>query len=210
MIKKSFFLIIFLLQLVVVFSQSSKNIDLLANFTFPVAYGELTDIWGYANGSGNEYALVGLETGVAIVDITTPTSPIEVFFAVGANSGWRDLKVWNDYVYIVNETSGGLMIIDMSSLPGGIVMGDVSNYTGVTYPFTTAHDIYIDENGIAYIMGADNGVGGAIILDLTVNPEVPVEKGRYNDFYIHDGMARGDTLWGAAVDDGFFFSNRCK
>jgi choice-of-anchor B domain-containing protein len=167
-------------------------------------HGALSDIWGHVDGSGNEYALVGYEEGTSIVDISTPSSPVEVFYSPGATTIWRDLKVWNNHVYITNEGSGGLKIIDMSNLPGAITPGDVYQYSGSTYPFTKAHDIYIDENGYAYIMGADNGVGGAIILDLNPDPKNPVEVGRYNDFYLHDGMARGDTLWGGAVSDGFF------
>ena len=30
----------------------------------------------------------------------------------------------------------------------------------------------------------------------------PVELGQYNDTYLHDGMARGDTLWGSAIYNG--------
>ncbi|MCB0401566.1 MAG: choice-of-anchor B family protein [Flavobacteriales bacterium] len=184
--------------------QAQMNISLIGQLSFPASRGDVSDIWGYVDGNGNEYALVGLENGTSIVDISTPSSPVEVFYSPGASSIWRDLKVWNQHVYITNETGNGLKIIDMSSLPGAITSGDVYQFTGSTYPFTSAHDIYIDENGFAYIMGADNGVGGAIILDLNTNPKVPVEVGRYNDFYIHDGMARGDTLWAGCVNDGFF------
>lgn len=155
--------------------------------------------------TGKEYALVGTEYGTSIVDISTPSNPVEVFFSPGDTTIWRDLKVWNDHVYITNDNGGGsLKIIDMSNLPGAITAGDVYVHTGTTYPFTIAHDIYIDENGYAYVMGADNGVGGAIFLDLNTNPKVPIEKGRYNDYYLHDGMVRGDTLWGGAINDGFF------
>ena len=168
-------------------------------------YGDdLSDIWGHVDASGKEYAIVGKFTGTSIVDISSPSAPVEVFLSNGASSIWRDLKVWDNHAYIVNETGGGLKIIDMSSLPAAITGADVYQYTGVTFPFVSAHDLYIDENGFAYIMGANNGVGGAIILDLNNNPKIPVEVGRYNDFYLHDGMARGDTLWGGAVNDGFF------
>ncbi|PCJ23453.1 MAG: hypothetical protein COA97_11555 [Flavobacteriales bacterium] len=179
------------------------NVNLVGQLTFP-GHGDLSDIWGHVDGSGNEYAIVGSNDGVSIVDLSTPSTPNEVFFANGANSTWRDLKVWNNHAYITNESSGGLMIIDMSNLPGAITGGDVYSYSGSTYPFTSAHDIFIDENGYAYIMGADNGNGGAIILDLNPNPKIPVEVGRYNDYYLHDGMVRGDTLWGGAINDGFF------
>lgn len=184
-------------------AQSSKNINLLSNLTFPGSRGDLNDIWGIKKGS-NEYALVGFEAGVAIVDVTIPTNPVEVFFASGANSTWRDLKTWNNHVYITNENTGGMMIIDINPLPGALSAANVTNYGGTTYPFQSAHNLYIDENGVCYIVGADNGVGGAIMLDLTNNPKVPVELGRYNTYYFHDVVVRGDTLWGAAVNDGFF------
>ncbi|MDB4534110.1 choice-of-anchor B family protein [Vicingaceae bacterium] len=178
------------------------NINLVGQLTFP-SHGDVSDIWGHVDGAGNEYALVGLQDGTSIVDISTPTAPVESFFSTGAITIWRDLKVWNNHAYITNEGSGGLKIIDMSNLPGAITGADVYQFTGITYPFTKAHDIYIDENGFAYIMGADNGVGGAIILDLNSDPKIPVEVGRYNEYYIHDGMVRGDTLWAGCVDDGF-------
>ncbi len=179
------------------------NMSLTGQLSFP-GHGDINDIWGYVDGAGNEYALVGTEDGVSIVDLSTPSNPTEVFFSAGPTTIWRDLKVWNDHAYISNESSGGMKIIDLSNLPGPINAGDVYQYTGSTYPFQSAHDLYIDENGVCYVMGADNGAGGAIFLDLTVDPQNPVELGRYNDYYLHDGMARGDTLWGGAINAGFF------
>lgn len=201
MFKRILLISVIILQVFAVNAQ--LNINLVGQLTFP-GHGDLSDIWGHVDGAGNEYALVGANDGTSIVDISTPSSPVEVFFSPGASSIWRDLKVWNDHVYITNESSGGLKIIDMSNLPGAINSGDVYQFTGSTYPFASAHNLYIDENGFAYVMGADNGVGGAIILDLNPDPKNPVEIGRYNDFYLHDGMVRGDTLWGGAINDGFF------
>jgi choice-of-anchor B domain-containing protein len=185
-------------------ANSQLNLNLLSNYTFPPSRGECSDIWGHVDQSGNEYAIVGNHNGTAIVDITDPANPVEVFFSGGPNSIWRDIKVWQDYAYITNETGGGLKIIDMSNLPGPIVGGDVYSYGGSTYPFNSAHDFYVDENGHGYVLGADNGEGGAIILDLFTNPIAPTEMGRYNDFYLHDAFVRGDTLWGGAINDGFF------
>jgi len=181
------------------------NINLVGQLTFP-GHGRMSDVWGHVDDTGKEYALVGTEDGTSIVDISNPAAPVEVFFSSGDTTKWRDLKVWNDHVYIVDQGLGptGLKIIDMSNLPGPITAADVYTHSGTTYPFTIAHDIYIDENGYAYVMGADNGVGGAIILDLNSNPKVPVEVGRYDDYYLHDGIVRGDTLWGGAIYDGFF------
>ena len=178
--------------------------NLVGQLTFP-GHGNISDIWGHVDATGNEYALVGTEDGTSIVDISIPSAPVEVFFSPGATTIWRDLKVWNDHVYITNDNGGGGMkIIDLSNLPGPITAGDVYVHTGTFYPFTIAHDVYIDENGYAYVMGADYAEGGAIILDLNPDPKIPVEVGLYDDYYLHDGMVRNDTLWGGAILDGFF------
>ena len=50
----------------------------------------------------------------------------------------------------------------------------------------------MDENGVAYIFGTDIGNGGVIFLDVTTNPMSPSYLGTWDDYYIHDGMARGD------------------
>jgi len=132
----------------------------------------LNDVWGYADSLGNEYALVGVNTGVSIVDVTDPDSIKELFFVPGASSTWRDLKTWNKHAYITNEQSGGLMIIDLSNLPDTVT---TTSYTNKI--FDSAHDIFIDENGFAYIFGANSSSTsipsserGALILDLNNDP----------------------------------------
>jgi len=157
----------------------------------------LSDIWGYVDEEGNEYALVGTYSGLSIVDVTDPASPTEVFFGAGPGSIWRDIKTWGDYAYVSNESDDGVYIVDLSPLPGAIT--STTNFMGETYPFSSIHNLYIDETGKLYIFGANNGSGGAIICDLTADPMNPVELGRFDDFYLHDGMARGDTLWGGGI-----------
>ena len=202
MLKRTLFLSFFVVLSISSFAQ--LNMSLLSNHVFAPSRGDCSDIWGHVDQSGNEYAIVGNETGVAIVDVTNPFSPNEIFYAPGAVNFWRDIKVWNNTAYITNEGSGGLMIIDMSNLPGAITGADVYNYSGSSYPFSSAHDFFVDEFGKGFIIGSDNGIGGAIILDLVTDPLAPIELGRYNDYYLHDAMARGDTLWGAAISDGVF------
>ncbi|MBI2280172.1 MAG: choice-of-anchor B family protein [Bacteroidetes bacterium] len=199
--KKVVVISLLFLQINFVFSQ--LNMSLLGQFPYS-GKGSGSDIWGYVDEFGNEYAIVGLQTGVSIVDVTNPSSLNEVFWTTGANTIWRDMKTWNNKAYITNEGGNGLMIIDLDPLPASTAL-TVTNYTGSTYPFTTAHNLYIDENGYAYIFGAKPGVGGAIILNLNVPTTDPnFEIGIYNDYYLHDGMVRGDTLWGGAINDGFF------
>ncbi len=116
---------------------------------------------------------------------------------------WRDIKTWGDYAYVSSESSGGVFIVDMSPLPDGEITS-TSFFTGSLYPFSDAHNIYIDENGRLYIFGANSGSGGAIICDLNEDPMNPVELGRFNDYYFHDGMVRDNILYGSAIYQGFF------
>src|SRR5690606_25824342 len=68
----------------------------------------------------------------------------------------------------------------------------------------TAHSLYIDENGRLYIHGANHGNGGVIMYDLEQDPMDPVLVGSFDNWYVHDGYARGDTMYLAHVRDGFF------
>jgi hypothetical protein len=43
-----------------------------------------------------------------------------------------------------------------------------------------------------------------MIFDLNSNPENPTLLGNYSGSYFHDGMVRGDTLWGGAIYNGVF------
>ena len=52
---------------------------------------------------------------------------------------------------------------------------------------------HIDENGVAYIFGADVGNGGAIFLDVATDPMNPSYLGEWDDYYIHDG--KGAAMW---------------
>jgi len=174
-------------------SQESLNMDLVGTLAYPQG---TNDIWGYADGD-NEYALVGTVTGFSVVDITDPSNPYELFFIEGSSSIWRDVKTWGKYAYVTTEASDGLLIVDLSDISG-------ETYIYTEEFFTTSHNIYIDENGFAYIFGTDTENGGAVILDLTNDPMDPVLAGAFNDYYLHDGMVRGDTLWGSAIYAGVF------
>jgi len=163
---------------------------------------DASDVWGYVDGSGNEYAIVGMNNGTSVVDVTDPANPVEVFFEPGMNSIWRDIKTWNNHAYVTTEEPQGLLIIDLSTLPGNTNL-TTAYYNGPSGdPWASAHNLFIDENGICYIFGADRDNGGAIMLDLTSDPMNPVEVGVVDNWYTHDGVARGDTLYMGHINDG--------
>lgn len=169
---------------------------------------DLSDIWGWSNGV-QEYAIVGGNDGTSVVDVTNPANPVEVFYEPGVNSIWRDIKTYNGYAYVTTEgndttiAENGLLIIDLNSLPGNTNLS-TTYYTGPNNAkWQSAHNLYIDENGICYIFGANRGNGGCIMLDLNTSPTNPAEIADIDNWYVHDGVARGDTLYLAHITDGF-------
>ncbi|MEE2931535.1 MAG: choice-of-anchor B family protein [Bacteroidota bacterium] len=200
-------IILFLLIPIFSISQNSWNMNLLGTYNYTAANGN--DIWGWVDTSGNEYALVGLTTGFSVVNVSNPSSPIEEFFISDLNSTWRDIKTWGNYAYITTEANAGLLIVDLNDMSGNTYwhVNTFTNSNNDSIKFTSAHNIYIDENGVAYIFGTRNGGvpvanGGVIFLDVNLNPTNPVYLGQWNEEYIHDGMSRGDTLYAGCVYQG--------
>ena len=191
-----------------VYCQNSLNMNLLGIFDYPVTQGN--DIWGWVDSNENEYALVGLRNGFSVVNVTNPTNPYEVFFISDINSIWRDVKTWGNYAYVTTEAHAGLLIVDLTDTTGSTYW-HLTSFTnpndGDSVTFTRAHNIYIDEFGVAYIFGASTNIGnsptnGAIFLDVAANPTDPVYLGEWDDYYIHDGMVRGDTLYAGCIYEG--------
>lgn len=169
------------------------NLTLQSQVDFPYA---LSNVWGYT-AQGKEYALVGTQKGVSIVDVSNPVSPVTLFNVPAAESQWRELKTYKNYAYASNETGGGILIIDLSKLPQNV---SFFNFTD-NNRLRTAHTVWVDEKGRLYAFGY-NSSGGALIYDLTKDPTKPTFLGRYDENYVHDGFARGDTLWSAEIFAG--------
>ncbi len=182
------------------------NITQVSNLSYTQ---ELNDIWGYADGTGVEYALVGTKTGTSIVSLATPASPAEVLFIPGFNSTWRDLKTWGDFAYVTcDQGKDGLLIIDLSPLPTGTPTYQFwrpeLSFNSDTDTLNKAHNVYIDENGYCYIAGSNISAGETFILDVHSTPGSPVFLGATLPIYAHDAYARGDTLWTSDINDGTF------
>ena len=63
--------------------------NLTSSFQMPT---DLSDIWGWVDSLGNEYAIVGTNQGTSIFSLVNPSQPVEVFFEQGMYSIWRDIK----------------------------------------------------------------------------------------------------------------------
>jgi len=196
--------ICFLLLLLLVCTNSTVvnaqlNVDLVGQLNYTQ---NVNDVWGYVDAQNNEYVLLGTQTGVSIVSLIDPSNPNELHFIEGANNTWRDLKVWQQYAYVVNEApnGGGLLIIDLSNLPTAI--DTISTDLGIGY--TDSHNIFVDEYGMAYLFGAktDTLGNGTLMLDLASNPTNPVYMGIYTNNYVHDGFVRDNIMWTSEIYAG--------
>jgi hypothetical protein len=85
----------------------------------------VSDVWGYTDETGIEYAIVGYRNGTHIYDVSSiPDNPLLIADIAGPSNGdyyfHRDYKTYGDHLYIVNEMTGmdaGMQVIDLSPLP---------------------------------------------------------------------------------------------
>ncbi len=195
--NKLYKLIIPTLLLSLVFSNiyAQLNVDLIGSAQ-AASEPRFSDVWGYVDGTGREYALVGGFNNTLVYDLNDPANPQLVSSIPGPPSIWRDIKVHSTYAYVITEGSGegeGLQIIDLSGLPSSAVLVK----SDATY-FTSAHNIFIDD-GYGYVIGT-GGVGGMHILDLA-DPENPSQTAYYSSSgYIHDVYVWNDTVVACAAN----------
>jgi len=178
----------------------NQNITLASIKTYT---NDLSNIHGYTDTTGREYALVGWYNGTSIVDVTNPSAPVQVAQISGQPSFWREIKTWGKYAYVTTEAGGGLQIINLSNLPGTSLPVTYWTPTISGQQLGSIHSLHID-NGKVYLYGSDVGNGGALIADISTNPITPIYLGKYDAYYIHDGYVKNDTLYPAHINNGFF------
>ena len=164
--------------------ETSLNMTLLTHVNDYRSTG-YNDVWGYTSPDGREYALLGVKNGTSIVDITNPQNSVEVAFIRSPHSDWQDIKTYQHYAYTVNESGGGIHIIDLQNLPGSAEL--VDTYEG----FSTSHNIYIDEeNGLLYAEGGGSKPVRILSLASPTNPQEIASFGiECHDVFVQDGRA---------------------
>lgn len=179
--------IFFFILTALLYTQQNHNIKVLAHFSHNTFH---SSCWGYEAGE-REYAIYGWYAGTSIVDITDENNIREVVFLPGRYSGWREMKVYKNYLYIVSEAdSSGIQIVDLSRLPNTVDPVNTYFFDG----FRRAHTI--SQNGrYLYINGGNYREGGIVVLDAGANPESPVKLGEWESDYVHDCRIVNDTIW---------------
>jgi choice-of-anchor B domain-containing protein len=170
--------------------------DLMGHIPVNILAGpgeQANDSWGWTDSTtGKEYALVGTTAGTTFIDISDTQNLILIGMLPTATvkSSWRDIKVFNNYAFIVSEAAGhGMQVFDLTKLRNSsnspVIFGADAHYTG----FGNAHNIVINEDsGYAYAVGTSTFSGGPHFIDIR-NPINPVAAGGFEEYgYSHDGQ----------------------
>lgn len=192
---------------------SCNNMSLLGRVplsALPTNSNSANDIWGHVDlNTMREYAIIGLQRGVAVVDVTDPENPTVVGSISGQSTTWRDIKVyqffstsqqrWKAFAYAgADSVTEGLTIIDLNTLPLGIKL------VRRTVEDAEAHNVYISNvdyttntalpgaAALLHITGSENFGGSWRTYDLK-NAELPAASYQLNGAtrsdYTHDASS---------------------
>lgn len=196
--------ILFALLCMVIWQTSHAQLNMSLRSSVPYNVS-LNDVWGWAAPDGTEYAIVGLQNGVSIVSLEDPDNAVQVAFVPGPSSTWRDIKTWENHAYITNETGDGLLVIDMSNLPNDFSDDDWF-YWAPDLPnlgtLSSCHNIYIDEFGVAYLVGCNLNSGGSLFIDVFTDQDAPELMGVGTNIYSHDIYVRDNIAYNSEIYAG--------
>lgn len=171
-----------------------ENVDLMTFMPLSTFNANsANDIWGWTDPlDGKEYALMGVFNGTVFVDVTDPVNPVYLGKLPTQTSGssWRDIKVYNNYAFIVSEASGhGMQIFDLTELRSvvspPVTFSNSDHYNG----FGDAHNIAINEDsGYAYAVGSNTCSSGLHMINIQ-DPLNATNAGCFSaDGYTHDAQ----------------------
>ncbi|MFN0175305.1 MAG: choice-of-anchor B family protein [Saprospiraceae bacterium] len=197
---------IFLFVAQSVFAQL-QNINLQLRSTMDFPGQTLANVCGYWQ-NGQEYALLGGQAGLIIVNITNPAAPQQIVQIPGPNNLWKEIKVYSHYAYVTSEGGEGVQIVDLGNLPSANLTYHYYKGDGaIAGQLDAIHALHIDvTKGFLYTYGGSidqNDPGGAKIFDLNQDPYNPKYVGRFEQLgYIHDGYVDNDTLYACHISAG--------
>ena len=127
------------------------TVELQSQLPLPPSHiGSIMDVWGYVDPvTQKEYALVGTRVnngGVFLIDVSDPYNPFLKQHITSQNFVFSsfDMKVYGQYVYLVNGTASGFgRVIDLSDIDNPVVGGS----------FPSARGIGVDPRSLVYRLG---------------------------------------------------------
>ena len=186
-----------------------KGVDLLSHLSKRDMGAEprilVNDIWGWTDPETNqEYALVGKENSVALVDVTDQLNPVYLGSLPShdpeAVAIWRDMKVYRNHMFVVADAQGhenGMQIFDLTQLRGvdraslPTTFIETANYQEIG----SAHNVFVhEETGYAYLAGSRGGRGrcgvGLHIVDVR-DPLNPTFAGCHHESQVGRSFSPG-------------------
>lgn len=197
----------------------AQNISLFSNWDDPAVAAEpvynirYNGVWGWHDGAGHEYALIGASSGVYFVDVTDPSAPVTADFVPGFRSNciWREIKTYDHYAYLVSDDAApnSFQIVDLQYLPDSVSVV----YDGNSI-FERSHTIFVDGNKLycGTVKGGQfSSTAAMAVFDLT-NPVQPVLLRKLNSDFpsllssnqVHDMFVRNDTVYASCGYDGLY------
>ncbi len=183
-----------------------QSVSLLSHLSFQDLAPTSTrgnDIWGFTDLNTNrEYAFIGIENGVAILDVTDPVNPVQVGAPTGSSTTWRDIEVyqvfdasaqrWRSYAYITADAvQDPLILLDLSGLPNAVERVDFTSdhrSAHTDYMLNADFTYGISQTGEAPVLGiaGSNLVNGNHRLYSLANPRAPALLSVSGSGYAHD------------------------
>lgn len=171
-----------------------------------------SDIWGWHDGKGREYAIIGSLDSIYFVEVTNPEKPELRDVKAGKASLviHRDFKTYKQYCYAVaDEGNSSLQVFDLSYLPDSVQ----KVYDSDEWAIRT-HNIFIERDRL-YLATCDtkfDNLKPLRVLSLQ-NPEtpeflcdleVPLVGGRPLFDVVHDVHVKDDTAYCSTGDFGMY------
>jgi choice-of-anchor B domain-containing protein len=194
-----------------------QNISLAAHLSLqdlqPASPGG-ADLWGYTDlNTGREYVVMGLQSGVAVVDVTDPQAPQQIAYTTGTTTNWREVTIyqhydasakrWRAYAYVTTDgnVQDFLLLLDLSGLPNSIEqVSFVSDHRAAHTDYMVNADytygIPTSSTGAQLVVaGARPTNGGAFRMYSVAQPRAPQFLSEGNVGYTHDvaSFALGDV-----------------
>jgi len=175
-------------------AHSCSGIDLLAHLDLgTLQAGAGNSMWTWVDPeTDREWVLMGLDNGVAFVDVTNPAAPVLVGKLPQHTtvSVWRDVRVYRDHAFVVSEAEGhGMQVFDLTRLRSVQPAQMPATFTEDAHygEVSNVHTMAItEESGLAVLVGTNTCNAGLHFVDIR-DPMNPTFAGCFDeDGYTHE------------------------
>lgn len=191
-----------------------QNIDLLDVFDDSTVTPESTygiryqACWGWTDGNGKEYGIIGSTAGTYILDVTNPTDIVQVDYIPGRRNNciWHEYKTFGNYLYIISDDGGNnsFQIADLSYLPDSAHV--IYDSTDI---FVHSHTLFIDGDKL-YVGSVSTTMGfSSMNVYSLADPTHPTLMRRLDEDYafissVHDMFVSNDTVYASCGYQGLY------